>query len=260
VTGPFHRIEVRRRGRILELALNNPGKLNRVDGALHHDLGHVFRWADDDKESRVVILTGAGEAFCAGGDVDWMKATYRGEAEAPSAAEGRRAIWDMLDMDKPLIAKVRGPAIGLGCTLALFSDVVFAAQDAMFADPHVKVGLGPGDGGSAIWPALVGYARAKEFLMSGEPLTGARAAGIGLVNHALPAAELDAAVEAYAEKLLALPFQAVSAAKRGVNLGLKQLTLTIFEASLAHEGLSFAGADHKEAVNAFLEKRKPRFG
>jgi enoyl-CoA hydratase len=256
VSDVFKRIAVSRRGRILTLALNNPGKLNRVDAALHEDLGHAFRWADDDRDSDVVVLTGVGEAFCAGGDIEWMAATQRGEGEAPSAREGRRLVWDLLDMDKPTIAKVRGPAIGLGATLALFCDVIFAAEDAVIADPHVKVGLGPGDGGAVIWPALVGYARAKEFLMTGDPLSGARAATIGLVNHALPAAALDAAVDAFTDKLAGLPQQAVRAGKRSVNLGLKQMAVTIFEASLAHEGMSFSDPGHQQAVTAFLAKRK----
>lgn len=251
----FQRIEVRRRGRILELALNNPGKMNRVDALLHEELAHVFRWADDDSSSDVVILTGTGEAFCAGGDVDWMAAVARGEGPAPSAKDGKRMVRDLMDLDKPILAKVRGPAIGLGCTLALYCDVVFVSETARLADPHVRVGLAPGDGGAAIWTALLGPQRAKAYLMSGDAVSGGDAAALGLAWKCVADGDLDSAVEAYATKLVGLPRQAVRAAKRSVNLELERLTLTVFEASMALEGASFRDPEHHEAVAAFREKR-----
>jgi enoyl-CoA hydratase len=150
-------------------------------------------------------------------------------------------------------------AIGLGCTLALFCDVIFASENARFADPHVRVGVVAGDGGAVIWPQLVGYARAKEYLMTGDPIPGKEAERIGLINHVVPDADLDARVDAFARKLAAGAPQAIRYTKVSVNLRLKEIAHTILDASMAYEMLTFATQDHREAVSSFLEKRKPAF-
>lgn len=254
----YTRIQATRTGRVLTLALSNPGKLNAVDAAMHAELATIFADAGDDPDTDVVVLSGAGEAFSAGGDIAWMQeslATGRG----PGAVEAKRIIFSLLDLEKPVIAKVRGPAIGLGCTIALFCDVIFAGESARFADPHVRVGIVAGDGGAVIWPQLVGYARAKEYLMTGDPIMGPAAAAMGLVNHCVPDADLDARVAAFAERLAGGARQAIRHTKVSVNVGLKQLAHSILDTSIAYEMLTFTTEDHREAVAAFLEKRKPRF-
>ena len=138
-------------------------------------------------------------------------------------------------------------------------DTIYAAEDATIADPHVKVGIVAGDGGAVIWPQLIGYARAKEYLMTGDPLTGKRAAEIGLVNHAVANDALDDAVAAYAMKLRKGALQAIRHTKTSVNLALKQVCLQVLDASIAYEIETFRSADHTEAINAFLEKREPNF-
>ena len=255
----WRRIKVSRDKRILTLTLSNPGMRNAVDPVMHEELAEIFYEANRDAGSDVVVLTGEGGDFCAGGDITWFKRALAGEIPKPSALEGKKIIFSMLDLEKPLIAKVRGPAVGLGATIALFCDVIFAADNAVFIDPHVKVGIVAGDGGAVIWPHLIGHARAKEFLMTGDPVPAEDAWRMGLVNHVVPEAELDARVEAFAKKLANGATQAIKYTKVSVNLGLKALATTILDASIAYEMTTFETADHKEAVAAFLEKRKPAF-
>jgi enoyl-CoA hydratase len=255
----YQRIKIERAGRILTLSLSNPSKMNAVDGRMHRELAEIFYDVQDDDSIDVVILAGEGAAFSAGGDIEWMRRSAEGKEKGPAAIEGKKIVFGLLDLEKPIIAKVRGPAIGLGCTIALFCDVIFASDTARFADPHVKVGVVAGDGGAVIWPQLVGYARAKEYLMTGDPLTANEAERIGLINHVVPDADLDARVQAFAAKLAAGAPQAIKYTKVSVNLALKALAHTILDASIAYEMNTFATNDHREAVSAFLEKRKPKF-
>lgn len=256
---PFKRIDVSRSGRVLTLTLNNPGLRNAVDAVMHEELAEVFTEAGRDPDSDVIILTGAGKDFSAGGDVSWFKRALKGEAEIPGVREAKQIIFSLLDLEKPVIAKVRGPAVGLGCTIALFCDLVFASTDAVFIDPHVKVGVVAGDGGAVIWPHLAGHMRAKEFLMTGDPVTATDAARMGLISHVVPEGELDARVDAFVQKLLAGAQAAIRYTKVSVNLGLKALAAQILDASLGYEMMTFKTQDHAEAVDAFLEKRRPRF-
>ena len=147
----------------------------------------------------------------------------------------------------------------LGATLAFFSDIPVAATHAKIADPHVKVGFAAGDGGSVIWPQLIGYARAKEYLLTGEPITGEAAAKIGLINRAVPLEDLDGAVEEFTSKFASGAGRAIQYTKLSINVGLKQLVATVMEASFAYEALSNVSRDHAEAVKAFRDKRTPNF-
>ena len=256
----YQRIKVTRRGRILTLSLTNPGKLNAVDAVMHRELSRVFLDAADDPASDIIVLTGEDGAFSAGGDLNWMKQGFEEGSKGPDAAEAKRIVFSLLDLEKPIIAKVAGPAIGLGATIALFCDVIFAAETARFADPHVRAGIVAGDGGAIIWPQLIGYARAKEYLMTGDAMTGADAARIGLVNHAVPEDELDARVDAFADKLASGAQMAIRYSKVSANIGLKQLAHSILDTSVGYEMLTFTTDDHREAVRSFLEKRAPKFG
>jgi enoyl-CoA hydratase len=170
----------------------------------------------------------------------------------------RRLIYTLLECHKPIIAKINGHAIGLGATLALFCDVTFAADHAKIADPHVAIGFVAGDGGAVIWPQLVGYNRAKEYLFTGEALLAPEAERIGLINHAVPAAELDARVDAYAAKVASMPPKAVQWTKASINIGLKQLAHSIMDASIAYEALSNTTPEHRTAFEALDPARKPK--
>ena len=142
----YRTIKIERRGRILYLIMNRPATLNAVDALMHTELARVFRDANDDTESDIVVLTGAGRAFCAGGDVDWMQdAIDHPENFESTVAEAKQIVFSLLDCEKPTIAKVNGAAVGLGATLALFCDIGFAAETAIFADPHVSIGMVAGD-------------------------------------------------------------------------------------------------------------------
>lgn len=171
----------------------------------------------------------------------------------------KRLIFALLDFPIPLIAKLNGHAVGLGATCALFCDVIFASEKAKIADPHVKIGLSAGDGGAIIWPQLIGYARAREFLMCGTFVSAQKAADIGLINYCLPHEELDAAVDEFVANLQQGALKAICATKKTVNLGLKQVASAVMDASIAYETLTIATQDHAEAVHAFLEKREPKF-
>jgi len=249
-----------RRGRILTIVLNDPQHLNAVGPAMHHELGQVFRDAARDPDSDIVVLTGAGRAFSAGGDIARMQQVV----DDPSlfladAATAKQIVYAQLDLEKPLIAKINGHAVGLGATLALFCDVTFIADTAKIGDPHVAIGLVAGDGGAVIWPQLVGFARAKEFLMTGALLDANRAAAIGLVNHCVPAAELDGAVDAFCDKLAAGATQAIRWTKTTVNIELKRIAHALMDPGIAYEALTAQSRDHAEAVAAFRAKRPPKF-
>lgn len=254
-------LDFARRDRILTVTMNRPDRMNAIDARMHTELARVFYDIARDDAADVVVLTGAGDAFSAGGDFTWFQDMIDDPAVwERTRVEAKQIVFGLLDCEKPIIAKVNGPAVGLGATIALFCDTIFAADSARFADPHVSVGLVAGDGGAIIWPQLIGYARAKEYLMTGAFVPAPDAAAMGLINYALPAAELDAAVDAFADRLAAGASQAIAYTKVSVNIGLRQLAHSILDASLAYESMTNFTADHQEAVDAFRAKRKPKFG
>jgi enoyl-CoA hydratase len=254
----YRTIRIDRRGRVLTLTLNRPDKLNAVDKVMHAELATVFEDAADDRDSDVIVLTGEGRAFSSGGDILWMQEMID-HGFGQTAREAKRIVFSLLDCEKPVIAKVNGHATGLGATLALFCDVIFAADHVKIGDPHVSVGFTAGDGGAVIWPQLIGYARAKEYLMTGDLIPAPEAARMGLINHVVPASELDVRVDAFVDRLVVGALVAIRTTKASVNIGLKQLAVSIMDACLAFEEQTNACADHQEAVAAFREGRKPKF-
>jgi enoyl-CoA hydratase len=257
----FKTIALTRQGRQLTITFNRPEALNAVNLEMHDELPEVLRFAQSDAHSDIILLTGAGRAFSAGGDLDHItRNAAQPELFDHEARQAKRVVFAMLDIDKPVICRLNGHAIGLGATVALLCDVIFAAEEAKIGDPHVQLGLVAGDGGAAIWAQRIGLGRAKEFLLTGELLTGKRAAEIGLVNHALPAAELDAAVEAFCQRLLNGATDAIRWTKVLTNLELKRIAHAVMDAGIAYESLSVRTADHREGVQALKEKRKPQFG
>jgi enoyl-CoA hydratase len=253
-------IKIHKDDGVATLTLNNPSKKNAVSRPMHREVERIWDDVDADDDIRVVILTGEGNAFCAGTDLSVQDADNKaGRKGRPPTRSARRLFWNMLDAEKPMIAKVRGPAYGVGVNIALACDMVIAAEGARFCDSHVRMGIAPGDGGAALFPLLLGFHRAKEYLMLGEPIEGRKAAEIGLINYCVPDDELDAFVEGYARRLAAGPPLAISYGKMSVNLLLKQMTAGAFEASLAYDQLTLFTEDHAEGARAFLEKRKPEF-
>lgn len=257
----YNRLRLNRSGRLLTITLHRPKLLNAVDLQMLEELAMVFVFAATDPDSDVVVVTGAGRAFSAGGDLDHIA----GNAARPEQFEyeaqlAKRIIYSLLDVEKPVICRLNGHAVGLGATLALMCDVIFAADSAKIGDPHVALGLVAGDGGAAIWPQRIGFGRAKEYLLTGELLSAQKAEAIGLINHCVPAEELDAQVAAFCERLLTGATRAIRWTKVLVNLELKRIVHAVLDTGLAYEGLSAHSADHREGVRALQEKRKPVFG
>lgn len=258
----YTRLKFHRDGVILTIELSNPAARNAVDAPMHAELARVFQEVALDDQTRVVVLTGdpAGKAFCAGGDLKWIEAVGGdGPRFAKVLREGHDIVKSMVETPQPIISCVNGHAMGLGATIALTADISFMDKTARIADPHVSIGVVAGDGGAVMWPLLIGPNRAKEFLMTGDALTGEQAAAIGLVNHAEDAAALADAAYAFARKLAGGPQLAIQFTKRSVNLYVNMVVNQVLNGSLALEGLTFASDDHREALRAFFAKERPKF-
>jgi enoyl-CoA hydratase len=255
----YTRIKASYEGRVLTLALSN-GPVNAVDAAMHAELARVFIDAQDDLDSDLIVLTGEGRAFCAGGDTTWFDQQIAQPTSFIAIAhEAKRIVTSLLDVEKPVICRLNGAAAGLGATIALLCDLVVMADNAKIGDPHVKVGLVAGDGGAVIWPLLVGYARAKELLMTGSLLSAIDAHRIGLVNHVVPFDQLDTKVADRAHAILSNPKWAVRWTKTVTNIGLKRAAAEMMDASVGYEIVSNTLADRAEAVAAFKEKRPGQY-
>ncbi len=244
---------------ILTVTLNRPDALNATDERLHWELSRVFADIARDRETRAVILTGAGQAFCAGGDLKHGLSMNRAQTDA-MVEEGRKIIMDILEVPQPIIAAVNGYAMGLGATLALFSDIVIASENAVFADTRVVAGYVAGDGGAAIWPLLVGVNNAKEFLMTGERLSAIEARELGLIRHVVPADELMSEARVRAERLANGPRMAIEGTKQTINRLLRQAVEATLDFGLQKEKeCMLVSEDCVEALTAFAEKREPTF-
>ncbi|HEX6363544.1 MAG TPA: enoyl-CoA hydratase/isomerase family protein, partial [Albitalea sp.] len=190
----YRYLAIERDNGITTVTLNQPDNRNAIHAEMHAELEHVWLDLAADRETNVIVLTGAGKTFSAGGDIKRMASRFGSDEgwqfSLDTPASTRRLFQNILDVDQPIVAAINGDAVGLGATLALFSDVTVIADSAKFGDSHVKVGLVAGDGGAVVWPLLVGPSRAKEFLMRGKLVSGSEAHALGLVNHAVPAAEV----------------------------------------------------------------------
>ena len=256
----FRCIALERRGRLLVVTLNRPDSLNAVNLELHDELPEALTFAGDDPDSDLVLLTGAGRAFSAGGDIAHMEHN----AANPhlfdhEARQAKRMVYALLDIEKPVVCRMNGHAVGLGATIALLCDIIVAADTARIGDPHVGIGLVAGDGGAIIWAQRIGLARAKEYLLTGELLPASKAAEIGLINHCVPLAELDSTVDALCQRLLDGAPNAIRWTKVLTNMELKRIASAVMEAGIAYESVSVRTADHREGVAALKEKRKPNY-
>ena len=243
-------------GPVRLIELNRPEQRNAASEALHTALAAVWDRLAADETVRAVVLTGRGRAFSAGGDFHVMTRVQRDEAfREQNVAEARSIITGMVRFPAPVIAAVNGPAVGLGCSLALLSDLVLMAEGAYLADPHLQVGLVPGDGGPVVLPLVVGLARAKEMLFLGERVSAAEAVRLGLANRVVPGEELLADAMDLGRRLAALPARALRDTKRAVNLHLEQAMATVMETALAAERDSMGSPEHAETVAKLLAKR-----
>ena len=257
----YHQLLIERQGKILRVSLNAPDKLNAIGFEMESELLRLFQDLGRDRDTAVVVLTGAGKAFSAGGDLN-RSLEIRGDTALLKEEFdlARRFVNTLLDVEQPIIARINGDAIGLGATLALLCDITIAANDARIGDPHVRVGLVAGDGGAVAWPLLIGYARAKQYLLGGDLLSATEAQQMGLVNFSVPLSELDALVDRWARRLADGARNAIQWTKGTLNLGLKAQAAQVLDAGLAYEIASLQSDDHLEAVHAFQQKRKPVFG
>jgi enoyl-CoA hydratase/carnithine racemase len=253
-------------GPILTLTLNQPALRNPIsDGPTIDALVAAIEEADRDINVGAVILTGAGSAFSTGGNIQTMRGG--GGLNDPLPAQTRRnyrsgiqrlpVLFESIEV--PVIAAVNGPAIGAGCDLACMCDIRIAAQSAKFAESFVKLGIVPGDGGAWLLPRIVGFSKATEMALTGDSIDAAAALACGLVSQIVPDDELMNAARALAGRIVANPPHAVRMTKRLLREGRTANLTALLEASAAAQALCHATEDHREAVDAFLEKRKPRF-
>ncbi|MEM9565300.1 MAG: enoyl-CoA hydratase-related protein [Actinomycetota bacterium] len=251
-------------GDVLQVTIDRPGddrnaELNAVDGRMHDELTHLFPVLKQEREARCIVLTGSGRAFSAGGDFDWFPTLQEPGRLEPLRQDGKNLIWDLLDVQVPIVAAVNGHAMGLGASIALLCDLIVVAESARIGDPHVKVGVVAGDGGTVAWPLAIGPALAKQYLLTGEPISAAEAHRLGMVNEVAPDEEcLDRAL-VWARKLAANAPMAVQYTKVAVNKLLKDAANTAFDVATALELLTFQSDDHAEALAAIRERRDPTF-
>lgn len=254
----YETILLSRSGRRLTITMNRPEVLNAVNRKMQEELADAFSFAASDEHSDVVVLTGAGRSFCAGGDLEHIAHNAaHPELFDSEARVAKRIVSAMLDLDKPLIARVNGYAVGLGATLALLCDVIFAVDTAKIGDPHVALALAAGDGGAALWPQRVGLSRAKEYLLTGQLLTATKAEAIGLINHCVAAAHFDDAVDGLCNRLLRGSSNAIRWTKVLLNLELKRAVNAVLDAGIAYEVLCARSSDHREAAKALQQNHQP---
>lgn len=239
-------------GKVLQVSFSRPEQLNAVNARLHTEMSWLFRDISDASDCDVVVMTGDGKAFSAGGDINWFSCITPEEIDN-LFLEARRIIVDMLEVPQPIIAAINGPAVGLGATLALFSDITYMGRSAVIADTHVLAGIAAGDGGAAIWPALVGMHRAKEYLLTGQKVDARTAHEIGLVNHVVDDGVLLDSAMAMASRLASGAQMAIRATKASLNKSLRDTVNLNLDTSLALEKACFFSADHRKCIDRFLK-------
>jgi enoyl-CoA hydratase len=248
-------LTVEAEGPIRIVTLNRPEALNALNPTLHHALVDVWGRMGRDKEARVVILTGAGRAFSAGGDVENFLRNQEDLMHRRQSIRGARQLVDaMIGFHLPVVAAVNGPAVGLGCSLAIMSDFVVMSDTAYFSDPHVKVGLVAGDGGAAFWPYMMGMLKAKELVMLGDRVPADEAVRLGLANKAVSADQLMSEAMAIAQRFSELSPVALQDTKRAFNLHLRRAVEDVMHFALAAESESFDTPFVRESVERIRNK------
>jgi enoyl-CoA hydratase len=254
-----HLLFERRPGGVLLITLNRPEVLNATNDRLHWELTQVWLTVDADPETRVAVVTGAGRAFSAGGDLEMVEANAADPRRlVRTLREASDLVYNMINLDKPIVSAINGAAVGAGLVVALLADVSIIAEDVRVTDGHTRLGVVAGDHAAIIWPLLCGMAKAKYYLLTADFIDGREAERIGLVTFAVPRAELMAKAFEVADKLAQGSQPAIRWTKRALNNWLR-VAGPIFDQSVALEMLTFTLEDVGEGLRALREKRPPRF-
>jgi enoyl-CoA hydratase/carnithine racemase len=250
-------LQVTTNGPIRVITLNRPEQLNATNHVLHAGLAALFPQLDADAEARVAVLTGAGRAFSAGGDFSYLDELARDDdLRNTTLMHGRQIVTGMVRCRTPIVAAVNGPAVGLGCSLVALSDIVFMAESAHLADPHVVLGLVAADGGPVVWPLLTSLQLAKEYALTGDRIPARRAAEIGLVNHVCADDEVFDQAMACARRIASLPKGAVEDTKRVINIQLERAVLAALDFALSAEGRSFTSPELRANLDRMLKSER----
>lgn len=249
-------------GSIVTLAMNRPDRLNALNNELSIALNEAFLRVAGDSAVHVVILRGAGRAFCAGGDLGLIgKGRERGDTAelGPILRSGMQAVLNIRSMPQPVIAAVSGPAAGAGMNLALAADIRLATEDSVFGQNFSKVGLFPDYGGTYFLPELIGPSRAAELFYTGEMIDAKTAHRLGLVNHVYSTDRFETEVHELAKKIADGPQVAIRAVKHNLFAQHKEKLLQALEMEVQQQMKCFHSEDCREGIRAFMEKRMPRF-
>lgn len=245
--------------RVLKITLNRPERLNATNEVLHHELVQVWLDVEDDDDVSVVILTGAGRAFSAGGDFEMLERNINDPAtRARNWKSASKLVYNIINCSKPIISAIHGPVVGAGLAAALLADISIAARSAKIIDGHTRLGVAAGDHAAIIWPLLCGMAKAKYYLLTCEPIDGETAEKLGLVSLVVDDDQLQATALKVANRLVEGAPTAIRWTKYAMNNWLRMMGPT-FDASVALEFLGFAGPGVREGLASHLEKRAPKF-
>ncbi|HSD75807.1 MAG TPA: enoyl-CoA hydratase/isomerase family protein, partial [Solirubrobacteraceae bacterium] len=254
-----HLLFERRDDGVLLITIDRPERMNATNERLHTELTTVWREVATDDATRVAVVTGAGKAFSAGGDLDMIQRMAGDYGRvARMAGEAAGLVLNMLDCEKPIVSAINGTAVGAGLAVALMADISIISEDARLTDGHLRLGVAAGDHAAILWPLLCGMAKAKYYLLTADFIDGREAERIGLVSRCVPPGEvLDTALDV-AGRLAQGPQHAARWTKRTLNHWLRS-AIPAFDASVAYEMLTFLGADVHEGTEAIVERRPPRF-
>jgi enoyl-CoA hydratase/carnithine racemase len=248
-------IQVEADGPIRIITLNRPDNLNAVNDALHTGLVRLWGRLSEDYDARAAVLTGAGRAFSAGGDFEYLEELSRDPVlRAKTIQHGRDLVLGLARCRVPIVAAVNGPAAGLGCSLVALSDVVYMAEAAYLCDPHVSIGLVAADGGPLVWPLQTSLLWAKEYAFTGAKIPAARALEMGLANHVVedPVAE----ALACAKRIAGLPRTAVEATKRILNIQLERTVLATIDYATNAEEVTFSSDDFRATIENLNQRKR----
>lgn len=238
-------LEVEFHNGVALVRMNRPDQKNAADATLHRRLAEVWAEIADNRAVRAVVLTGAGRAFSAGGDFDLTRATQTDAGVRDVVFdEARRTVLGMINLPQPIVAAINGPAVGLGASLAALCDLSVAADTAFLCDPHLGVGLVPGDGAAMLWPLLIGLARAKELVFLGGRVSASKALEIGLVNRVVPQEQTIAEALKLAHQLAEVPHRALQDTKRLMNKQVVQVITAALDQAIAAERQSVVSGEH----------------
>jgi enoyl-CoA hydratase len=259
--GSYEHLRIERDGDVLRLVIdvaNDP--MNLVTPELHDDLVAVVSRLRSHPDARAVMLSAEGRAFSAGGDIERLMPGMQDSSKRERIRlHTHQLLVDLLDIPMPVVVAVQGHAVGLAASLVLLCDVIVMSRKAKLIDPHITIGIVPGDGGAVAWPLTLGHVLAKRYLLTGDPLPAEEAHRLGLVTELADPEEVGDVALAWAHRLAAGPPLALRYTKQAINGLLRRDALQALELSTSLEMLTFATEDHREALAAWRERREPRF-